>query len=72
MQFVIFHIFFNNAEYSAQANIAITMVKSPLLNSKFLINLKSAFVIINITPVKDNITPKFENYLIFQFLILLI
>ena len=48
---------FNNVEYKAQENIAITMVMSPLLKSKFFNISKFAFVIITITPIKEKITP---------------
>ena len=42
----------------AQDNIAITIVKSPLLKSRLFNNPRSAFVIINKTPIKESITPR--------------
>ena len=41
--------FFNNVEYKAQDNIAITIVMSPLLKFKFFKISKLAFVIIIMT-----------------------
>ena len=50
--------FLNKAEYIAQENIATTIHKSPLLKSKLINILKSAFVTIMATPNNEKITPK--------------
>ncbi len=57
---------FNKVEYSAQENMATTIVISPLLKSKFFKISKFALVIIIITPKNESITPIIWNTFVFS------
>ena len=58
----------NNEEKIAHENIAIIIDKSPLLKFKFFIIVISAFVIIENTPIKDNISPVIWYKFVFSML----
>ena len=59
---------YNNVEYRAQENIAITIVKSPLLKFKFFRISKLALVIMIMTPKNESITPIIWNIFVFSIL----